>query len=68
MEKQTNRKPRPELKVGMILHDRDVRHPNRRGWIIEKDATSVLVRWDATMRTTRLSMKTAQERFDVVEA
>jgi hypothetical protein len=57
---------RTELKVGMILHDLDPRHPNRRGWIIEKDATSVLVRWDATMRTTRLSMKTAQERFEVV--
>ena len=63
---KNQKKERPELKVGMILHDRDRRHPSRRGWIIEKDATSVLVRWDATMRTTRLSMRTAQERFEVV--
>jgi hypothetical protein len=50
----------------MILHDRDQRHPNRRGRITEANATSVLVRWDATGRSTRLSMRTAQERFEVV--
>jgi hypothetical protein len=63
---KTKKMERPELKVGMILHDRDQRHPNRRGRITEANATSVLVRWDATGRSTRLSMRTAQERFEVV--
>jgi hypothetical protein len=63
---KNQKKGRPELKVGMILHDRDQRHPNRRGRITEANATSVLVLWDATGRSTRLSMRTAQERFEVV--
>jgi len=57
---------RTELKVGMILRDLDPRHPNRRGRITSVDGDEVFVLWYLTASVGRLSMRTAQERFEVV--
>jgi hypothetical protein len=64
MQPMTNRKQLPELKLGMSLRDRDRRYPTRTGQVVALDSLGVTVEWN-TGKRTRLSLKTAQKRFDV---